>query len=193
VRFIYAVNTRQNKMIETNKPFTKEELLSAFERVNKEVATFFSELPNEKFYEHSADVWSARDNLVHLNKSVAPVVTALSLPKLLLLVSFGKAKRQSRSFEEIRETYQGKLKDGAKATGRFVPDEKSGKEKEELLKKWQKISDKLIAALNKWSEEDLDKYRLPHPILGKLTVREMLFFTLYHNTHHVNNVRKLLS
>jgi uncharacterized damage-inducible protein DinB len=112
---------------------------------------------------------------------------------LLLLVSFGKAKRQSRSFEEIRETYQGKLKDGAKATGRFVPDEKSGKEKEELLKKWQKISDKLIAALNKWSEEDLDKYRLPHPILGKLTVREMLFFTLYHNTHHVNNVRKLLS
>lgn len=180
-------------MIETNKPFTKEELLQSFEQINNDVAAFFSAIPNEKFYEHPVDVWSARDNLEHLNKSVGAVVTALSLPKILPSVLFGKAKRQSRSFEEIRETYQGKLKGGAKATGRFVPDEKSGKEKEELLKNWQKISDKLIAALNKWSEEDLDKYRLPHPILGKLTVREMLFFTLYHNTHHVNNVHKLLN
>ena len=46
--------------------------------------------------------------------------------------------------------------------------------------------------LRNWRDTDLDKYFLPHPLLGKLTIREMLFFTLYHDRHHVNNVRKLL-
>ena len=29
---------------------------------------------------------------------------------------------------------------------------------------------------------------MPDPALGQLTVREMLYFTLYHNLHHVRNV-----
>ncbi|MEO8501391.1 MAG: hypothetical protein ABI565_10790 [Vicinamibacteria bacterium] len=32
--------------------------------------------------------------------------------------------------------------------------------------------------------EALDSTRLPHPILGRLSVREMAFFTLYHLRHH---------
>jgi hypothetical protein len=36
----------------------------------------------------------------------------------------------------------------------------------------------------------LDRLRLPHPGLGLLTVREMLLFTLYHNTHHVLGVER---
>src|SRR4029078_11685614 len=40
-------------------------------------------------------------------------------------------------------------------------------------------------ALGKWSERALDRWRVPHPAMGPLTVREMAFFTLYHNTHHV--------
>src|SRR5579859_3509649 len=39
-----------------------------------------------------------------------------------------------------------------------------------------------------WSEIDLDRYRLPHPLLGKLTVREMLFFTVQHLAHHASKV-----
>jgi hypothetical protein len=43
-----------------------------------------------------------------------------------------------------------------------------------------------------WSEIDLDRYRLPHPLLGKLTVREMLFFTLQHLAHHASKVEARL-
>ena len=43
------------------------------------------------------------------------------------------------------------------------------------------------------SQADLDRYRLPHPLLGKLTVREMLFFTVYHNYHHVRSVADRLA
>lgn len=47
----------------------------------------------------------------------------------------------------------------------------------------------LRGALEQWSEADLDRVRMPHPILGPLTVREMLFFTLYHDGHHVEAAR----
>ena len=34
----------------------------------------------------------------------------------------------------------------------------------------------------------LDRYRLPHPLIGKLTLRELLLWTLYHNAHHVQRI-----
>jgi hypothetical protein len=43
-----------------------------------------------------------------------------------------------------------------------------------------------------WREEDLDRYRLPHPVLGLVTVREMLMFTLFHFDHHRENVARRL-
>jgi|SRR5882672_10633400 len=43
----------------------------------------------------------------------------------------------------------------------------------------------LIAKIEKQSEADLDKYILLHPLLGKLILREMLYFTIHHNEHHL--------
>jgi len=43
-----------------------------------------------------------------------------------------------------------------------------------------------------WSELQMDRIRLPHPVLGKLSVREMLFFTLYHNQHHLDAAKRRL-
>jgi hypothetical protein len=44
--------------------------------------------------------------------------------------------------------------------------------------------------LKKFSEDDLDSIRLPHPLLGKLTVREMLYFAVYHVGHHHRQAMK---
>lgn len=43
----------------------------------------------------------------------------------------------------------------------------------------------LVAALGAWAERALDRYRLPRPALGTLTMREMRYFTLYHELHHM--------
>jgi uncharacterized damage-inducible protein DinB len=51
----------------------------------------------------------------------------------------------------------------------------------------------LVRAAGRWSERALDARQLPHPLLGKLTVREMLFFTLYHNRHHVDVVKRRMA
>lgn len=34
----------------------------------------------------------------------------------------------------------------------------------------------------------LDRYRLPHPLLGRIALREMLLFTLLHFDHHRDKV-----
>jgi hypothetical protein len=50
-----------------------------------------------------------------------------------------------------------------------------------------------LANLHRSSQSALDRWRLPHPLLGRLTVREMLFFTLCHNRHHLEGVRRKLA
>ena len=44
----------------------------------------------------------------------------------------------------------------------------------------------LVSTTEKWQENDLDRYQLPHPLLGKLTIREMLYFAIYHNLRHAS-------
>jgi hypothetical protein len=45
----------------------------------------------------------------------------------------------------------------------------------------------------RWPEAKLDAIQLPHPLLGNLTVREMLFFTLFHQSHHMDVIRRRLT
>jgi hypothetical protein len=33
---------------------------------------------------------------------------------------------------------------------------------------------------------------MPHPLLGKITAREMIYFTVYHSEHHVAATKKRL-
>jgi hypothetical protein len=40
-------------------------------------------------------------------------------------------------------------------------------------------------------EERLDQYLAPHPLLGKITLRELTFFTIYHSHHHLDSIRKM--
>ncbi|MBN8578769.1 MAG: DinB family protein [Cytophagales bacterium] len=51
---------------------------------------------------------------------------------------------------------------------------------------------KLASKLNRFSEAELDLYILPHPLLGKLTLREMIYFTCYHVQHHQELVKQNL-
>jgi hypothetical protein len=184
-------------MIKIDDPFTKPELLSSFGSVHRAVSDYFASIPTEKFFEHPPAVWSPAENLVHLIKSVSPVAKAMKLPQMLLFILFGTPKKSSKRFTQIKEEYRRELAKGARATGRYIPvvEEKPRDfdlAKQGILRKWDETGKRLLDVLQGWNEEHLDKYLLPHPILGKLTIREMLFFTLYHDVHHVNNVRKLL-
>ena len=135
------------------------------------------------------DKWNALQQLDHLIKSVAPVNMAMGLPKFVLSWRFGIANRPSRSYDALVDRYHIKLQAGGRASGAFVPPlQISLADKEVLLKKLQWLVQKLVRKTLRQSELSLDRYILPHPLLGKLTLREMLYFTAYHASHHGKSI-----
>lgn len=134
--------------------------------------------------------WSAGQQLDHLIKSVSPVNMAMGLPGFVPRLLFGKANRPSRTYEQLVEKYNLKLQEGGRATGRFVPAPVSAAQKQALSGRLNSLVQKLAAKTLGYSEEALDTYVLPHPLLGKLTLREMLYFTAYHVVHHDSLVKK---
>jgi hypothetical protein len=44
----------------------------------------------------------------------------------------------------------------------------------------------------KWKEEEPDKYIVGHPLLGKITVRELGYFNIYHTLHHLDSIKKMV-
>jgi len=115
----------------------------------------------------------------------------LKLPKFTLQAMFGKPQKPSMPYEELCKIYRNEIAKGAQASGRYLPNqenpaEKVDEKKKEYLNQFSKASSELVSAAERWDENELDQYQLPHPILGKLTIREMLFFTIYHNLRHAS-------
>jgi len=142
-------------------------------------------LSKEQFEATPENKWSAGQNLDHLIRSIKPLQLAYSLPKFILKIMFGKANRPSKTYDELVTKYKTKLAAGGRASGPFIPPSVKFEQKDLLIKKYNRHKQKLINKIKKQSEEDLDHYILPHPLLGKLTLREMLFFTIHHNEHHL--------
>ena len=170
---------------------TSTELFSELRDANQRVTKWFTEIPAEEFFTRHDEIWSASDNMDHLINSHRPISRALKLPKFTLQAMFGKPERPSRTYEEICKVYRAEIAKGAQASGRFLPDQQSPAEgaeekKTELLEQWSKASTELVSVAEKWNESELDGYLLPHPLIGKLTIREMLFFTIYHNLRHAS-------
>ncbi|MES2003653.1 MAG: DinB family protein [Bacteroidota bacterium] len=134
--------------------------------------------------------WTAIQQLDHIVRSVKPVNMAFGLPKFILQWRFGTANRPSKSYEQLIEKYQGKLQEGGRASGQFVPPAIGAESKQGLLNQLSDLVNSLARKTENISEASLDKYILPHPLLGKLTLREMLYFTAYHVQHHQALVEK---
>lgn len=170
---------------------TKTQLIDMLTTSNQRVIDWFTAISAEDFFIRYGEAWSASDNVDHLIKSQKPLAKALKLPKITLKTMFGKPENLSRSYEELCKAYREEIAKGAQASGRYLPNQESpisnaDAKKQELLDQFSKASAELVSIAEKWAEKDLDQYLLPHPILGKLTIREMLFFTIYHNRRHAS-------
>ncbi len=177
--------------------YTKRKLGPALDKVNHEVSKYFKSLSLDEFFIRSDNKWSAYDTLRHLTKSARAVTWAMRMPHFLLGLMFGASDKPSRQYLQIKEAYLSHLQMGAQA-GRFAPEYKeipaTQAEAEVIrrktIRRWRRTSRSMVRSLRGWTDHRLDKYLLPHPILGKLSVREMLLFTLYHNLHHANTIKK---
>lgn len=162
----------------------KNEIINLLEANHQHFVERINQLSEVDFMYAPSGKWTAGQQLEHIYKSVSPLILAFTVPKFVLKWKFGKANRSSKSYNDLVEKYSLKLIGGGKAPAEFIPKFVEWNEKNALVNKLNKAIGKIIARLKHISEEDLDVYILPHPLLGKVTLREMLFFTIHHVEHH---------
>ena len=178
--------------IHIDTPSSASDIRREIQSVGEQTADYWSSLDPATFFAPIGDAWSPAENVRHLVQSNRPVTHGLRAPKIALMLRFGFTLKGSRSFDDIVSVYRGALSDGLKASGRYLPQPADSNATEsardELVAKSRRAVEGIAAGLGAWDESSLDKVCVRHPALGKMTVREILFFTIYHNAHHAESV-----
>ncbi|MCF8245444.1 MAG: DinB family protein [Saprospiraceae bacterium] len=140
----------------------------------------------EKWAQGPAGKWTTGQHIIHLIQSTKPLLLGVSLPGFVLRFRFGKANRPSRDYQTIVDRYHEKLAANVGRVSPFsqnMPDTQPD-EKEKLIAELTALNRKLNRKMSRFSEAQLDKLVVPHPLMGKMTLREVLLWNAYHTEHH---------
>jgi hypothetical protein len=175
----------------TIEPWTGAEIIDQTNRVHRESVAYWAQYSTDTFFKRpSPDVWAPADQIRHLTKSMRAVTNGLKRSRLLLWFKFGRADRPSMTCAKLSAWYE-ELLLGRPSAGRFSPSPVEASQMNDAGRdRIMKYHEFAVAdhnwGLASWTEAALDRYRLLHPVMGKLSLREFGFFTLLHNVHHVH-------
>lgn len=156
--------------------------------------TFINSLNDELLrYKPNESKWNCAEQMYHLSTSAISSTLPYQLPAFIVRILFGKVQFKQRSLEELKQQYTDKLNKGAQATGKFAAIDKAQEmNKEELIKQFDKAYTKLLNAISNCTEENLDACQIPHPLLKKISLRELAYFTIFHTEHHLISMKMML-
>lgn len=147
-------------------------------------------MSDEELFSQPTGKWSPAQHLQHLIIATKTSTAAFALPKFIVRLVGGTTK-SSRTYDQLVADYREKLQGGAKASGRYIPneiDKSVGKEK--LLLRWNKATTLYLQSLGNQNDIDsLRKVAVKHPILQKISLLELAYFTIYHTEHHLNLIK----
>ncbi len=170
---------------------TKEDILAESEKIFRRLLDYCNQLPDEVFFAVPDGKWTIAQHVQHLIISTKMATAAYAIPKLFIRMVGGKNTRPSLSYDELLIKYERKLADGGKAVGRYVPEQVQADSGKAVLHNWQKVYSVYLRAIdNKWKNGQLDDYKVKHPLLGMITLRELCFFTIFHTAHHLKGIKK---
>ncbi len=182
-------------MLNQSAPYSHSQLIVALEDDSAIVSATILGLTPAECFAHPAGVWSPAENVLHLQQLTKVLTLAFYLPRFTLGTLFGKPKHQSADYATIKQRYHQAIAQGFSAPAYSIPAKPQGpinqQAQQALVAHWQKLNHQLIETLFHWDDAALDQYQIPHPALGKLTVREMLFFMHCHTELHLNDIAKL--
>lgn len=151
------------------------------------IVDFFSSIPGPRFFEGDPEHWGPAHHLIHLTGTSAAIECGLrsgALPR--------HPTGQSRTYAEVRDAATSSLaatpRDRLLEMGRVVVIP-AGASREGIVSEFVTSSAALRSTAAAWSEEALDRHAIAHPLIGPLTVREMLLFSVVHERHHLKLVR----
>jgi DinB family protein len=179
-------------MLDVGSPYTGSELANAMLALEEAGSTFCRTCEPAEFFAPQGTAWSPALHLRHLRLTTVPVSLALYIPHWILTAAFGASLIPSRPYPQIRDSYRASLTRSTSA-GIFAPRPESPPpdptaRREAVLRAWRQATVQFAGAVRRWPETQLDRCRLPHPRLGRLTVRETALFTIYHTAHHLGRI-----
>ncbi len=170
----------------------RDELATQLIGCHQSFSDLIAGLTEEQFNRAPENKWNAGQQLDHLYRSVRPLVTAMKLPVWLPGLLFGKSNQPSTAYEGIVTRYRQQLSKGATATGQYRPQPIGYSARIWVNGAMVNAATSVAQQIRKLSEEQLDQFRLPHPLLGKLSFREMGYFTICHVRHHADSVKHMV-
>lgn len=172
---------------------TKTEIEKQLRITAREFSDYCLSLNDDLFFFQPGDKWSAAQQTKHLITATNTAKLAFVLPKFMIRWIAGKPNRQSRTYDELVAKYKTKLEQGGKASSRYVPKPiPASYGKKKLIKNFNSSMNKMADAVKKnWKESQTDQYIAPHPLLGKITLTELCYFTIHHTKHHLESIKNL--
>jgi hypothetical protein len=174
-----------------NGHYSAHEIADQLDQARKTYSDYCISLSAKKYFDPPGGKWSAAQQTRHLIIAANTGRLAYTLPKFIVWIVGGKPNRQSRSFEQLVERYNQKLQQGGKASKRFVPkpiEATYGQQK--LIDQFNHSMEKFTASVKRYQDSSLDKFLAPHPLLGKITLRELGYFTVHHTYHHLQTIMR---
>ena len=163
---------------------TIPQIQSELSRRHEAFCKFINGLPEEDFMLSKDGKWTAGQQLDHIRRAVSLLPFGLGLPRVIRIILFGSPTRSSTGYDALVARYRSVLERGGKASGIFIPSPVEFDRREKIEDKILNAVTRINARLDSYSEAALDASYLPHPLLKKLTLREMMMFTVYHVEHH---------
>lgn len=170
----------------------KDEIIQLLEESHQSLFSFLETQPNDLWTRGPVGKWTTGQQALHLLQSIKKLNDALSLPKFVLKYKFGTTNRELRDYETIVTRYHKRLSEAKDAT---FKDSKNTKipplsDKLYIVTRLQMENKKLQYKTQKISEKNLDTLVLPHPLMGKMPLREIIMWTAYHVSHHTKVLKE---
>ncbi len=174
---------------------TKSEIISLLEEKHQELFNLIENHPEKEWLNGPENKWTFGQHILHLADAIQLLNNALSYPKFILKYKFGKSNRATRSYDVVVKNYQEKLAKNQEIATKFNSKLKIPvlQEKTILVNKLKIQNKKLQYKTNKLKDTDLDKLLISHPLMGRMTVREIIMWTAYHTAHHTQILKEKYS
>lgn len=170
----------------------KNEIIEILETKHQELFDWLETTSDEQWITGPKDRWTTGQHFLHLADSSQLLNKALGYPKLLLKYKFGTSNRPSRSYIEVAKRYEQRLLESQEKAAKYNIDLKvpSVGERPHLKQRLQILNKKLQYKTNKLKDRNLDTLLLPHPLMGRMTLREIIMWTAHHTDHHLSILKK---
>jgi hypothetical protein len=164
----------------------KEEIIQLLEKEHLTLVTWLEKQPDKNWEKGPDNKWTTGQHVLHLVDSLKKLNYALSIPKFILKNKYGVSNRALRPYAAVTKRYEERLAESQAKAKTFNAGLKTSplNEKKRLIDTLITQNKKLQYKTNKWKDAHLDTLILPHPLMGKMPIREIIMWTAHHTKHH---------